>query len=184
MSSSCFGADICFHFSLFSELSTSYLFSFGGVAVVAKPVPDRVDREFYSAAVRAPDLKSWPRPMLWFDIWCTHKRCAKKGEKECKPLQWNPKPNLPMLQVNREVATAKYRVHIKSLPPVCGSSPHQSSTLTKGPVHMTSAEFSGFLTPSPPCLHFGPIPSTKFTQPPLLRPLLGKPPSPPPCGRT
>ena len=63
-SSSCFGADICFHFSLFSELSTSYLFSFGGVAVVAKPVPDRVDREFYSAALRAPDLKSWPRPML------------------------------------------------------------------------------------------------------------------------
>ena len=48
----------------------------------------------------------------------------------------------------------------------------------RGHVHMTSAKFSGFLTPSPPCLHFGPIHSTKFTQPPLLHLLLGYPPSP------
>ena len=33
---------------------------------------------------------------------------------------------------------------------------------------MTSAKISGFFTPSPPCQHFGPICSTKITQPPLL----------------
>ena len=43
---------------------------------------------------------------------------------------------------------------------------------------MTSAKFWVFLTPSPPCLHFGPIHSTKFTQPPLLHLLLGYPPPP------
>ena len=46
---------------------------------------------------------------------------------------------------------------------------------------MTSAKFSVFLTPSPPCLHFGPIHSTKFTQPPLLHLLLGYPPPPSHC---
>ena len=48
----------------------------------------------------------------------------------------------------------------------------------RGHVHVTSAKFLGFLTPFPPCLHFGPIHSTKFTQPPLLHMLLGYPPLP------
>ena len=51
----------------------------------------------------------------------------------------------------------------------------------RGHVHMTSAKVSGFLTPSPPCLYFGPIHSTKFTQPPLLHLLLGYPPPPSHC---
>ena len=55
----------------------------------------------------------------------------------------------------------------------------RSESSLGGNVHMTSAKFSGFLTPSPPCLHFGPIHSTKFTQPPLLHLLLGYPPPPP-----
>ena len=41
---------------------------------------------------------------------------------------------------------------------------------------MTSAKFWDFLTPFPPCPHLGLIYSTKFTQPPLLHLLLGKPP--------
>ena len=51
----------------------------------------------------------------------------------------------------------------------------------RGHVHMTSAKFSEFLTPSPPCLHFGPIHISKFTQPPLLHLLLGYPPPPSHC---
>ena len=46
---------------------------------------------------------------------------------------------------------------------------------------MTSAKFSGFLTPLPPspCQHFEPTYSTKITQPPLLRQnLVNPPPSP------
>ena len=43
---------------------------------------------------------------------------------------------------------------------------------------MTSTQFSGFWTPSPPCLHFGKIHSTKSTQPPLLRLHFINPPSP------
>ena len=39
---------------------------------------------------------------------------------------------------------------------------------------MTSDKFSGFLTP-PACQHFGPIYSTKITQPPLLHQNLGIP---------
>ena len=42
---------------------------------------------------------------------------------------------------------------------------------------MTSAEFSDFLTPSPPYLQVELICSIKFTQPPLLRPLFHDPPS-------
>ena len=34
---------------------------------------------------------------------------------------------------------------------------------------MTSTQFSGFWTPSPPCLHFGKIHKSKSTQPPSLR---------------
>ena len=45
---------------------------------------------------------------------------------------------------------------------------------------MTSARFSGFWTPSPPCPHFAQIYSSKSTQPPLLCLLLGYPPPPPP----
>ena len=44
---------------------------------------------------------------------------------------------------------------------------------------MTSAKFLGFLTPSPPCQHFGLIYSTKITQPPLLHQYLGNPPPSP-----
>ena len=43
----------------------------------------------------------------------------------------------------------------------------------RGHPYMTSAKFSGFWTPSPPCPHLGLIYSTKFTQPPLLHLLLG-----------
>ena len=46
----------------------------------------------------------------------------------------------------------------------------------RGHVQMTSAKFSGFLTPSPHCLHFGQIHSTKLMQPPLLHLLLWYPP--------
>ena len=46
---------------------------------------------------------------------------------------------------------------------------------------MTSVTFSGFLTLSTPCLYFGPIHGTKFTQPPLLHLLLGAPNPPSPC---
>ena len=42
-----------------------------------------------------------------------------------------------------------------------------------GRPYMTSAKFSGFWTPSPPCPHLGLIYSTKFMQPPLLHLLLG-----------
>ena len=43
----------------------------------------------------------------------------------------------------------------------------------------TYANFSAFLTPSPPCTHFGLNHKTKFTQPRLLRTLFGPlPPSP------
>ena len=42
----------------------------------------------------------------------------------------------------------------------------------RGHVHVTSATFSGFLTPR---LQFGPIHSTKFTQPPFLHLVLGYP---------
>ena len=49
----------------------------------------------------------------------------------------------------------------------------------RGRSQMTSAKFLGFWTPSQPCHHFGPIPSTKITQPPLLRQnLINPPPSP------
>ena len=48
---------------------------------------------------------------------------------------------------------------------------------------MTSTQFSGFWTPSPPCLHFGKIHKTKSTQPPLLRLHFVNPPSPPQCRR-
>ena len=48
--------------------------------------------------------------------------------------------------------------------------------VVRGHVHMTSAKFRGFLTPSPPCLHFGPIRSFIFVQPSLLHLLLGYPP--------
>ena len=44
---------------------------------------------------------------------------------------------------------------------------------------MTSAKFLGFLTPSPPCQHFGPIYSTKNTQPLLLHQNSGNPPPSP-----
>ena len=45
----------------------------------------------------------------------------------------------------------------------------------------TYADFPAFWTPSPPCSHFGLNRKTKFTQPPLLRTLLGHlPPGPPP----
>ena len=44
-----------------------------------------------------------------------------------------------------------------------------------GRVHMTSAIFLGILPFLPPCLHLGPIYSTKITQPPLLRLILGTP---------
>ena len=44
---------------------------------------------------------------------------------------------------------------------------------------MTSANFSDFLTPSPPCLHLELIYILKFMQPPLLRPLFHDP--LPPC---
>ena len=47
----------------------------------------------------------------------------------------------------------------------------------------TSAKFLGFLTPSPPCPHFGLIHSSKYTQPPLVCLLLGYPPPPSRCGR-
>ena len=40
---------------------------------------------------------------------------------------------------------------------------------------MMSDKISGFWTPSPPCQHFEPISSTKITQPPLLRQILGNP---------
>ena len=43
----------------------------------------------------------------------------------------------------------------------------------RGRPYMTSAKFSGFWTPSPPCPHLGLIYCTKFTQPPLLHLLLG-----------
>ena len=47
---------------------------------------------------------------------------------------------------------------------------------------MASTEFSGFLTPSPPCLHLDLIYTIEFTQPPLLRPLFHD--LPPPLMRT
>ena len=51
---------------------------------------------------------------------------------------------------------------------------------SRGACTYDTAKFSGFLTLShPPCLHFGPITSTKFPQPPLLHLLLGYPLSPP-----
>ena len=49
----------------------------------------------------------------------------------------------------------------------------------RGRSQMTSAKFSGFWTPSPPCQHVGPIYSTKITQPRLLRQNLGNPLPPP-----
>ena len=45
----------------------------------------------------------------------------------------------------------------------------------RGRSQMTSAKYSGFLTPSPPCQHFGPIYTTKIMQPPLLHQILGTP---------
>ena len=48
---------------------------------------------------------------------------------------------------------------------------------------MTSANFSGFFTPSPLCPQFGLIYSTKFTQPPILHLHFGYPPPPSQCGR-
>ena len=46
---------------------------------------------------------------------------------------------------------------------------------------MTSAKFSGFCTPSPPCPKFALTYSIEFMQPPLLHLLLAQ--SPPQCGR-
>ena len=46
---------------------------------------------------------------------------------------------------------------------------------------MTSAKFSAFLTPFPPCPHLELICSIEFTQPPLLRPLFPDPPPPLRC---
>ena len=53
----------------------------------------------------------------------------------------------------------------------------------KGPSIYDVRKILGFFDPLPPCLHLGLIYSTKFTQPPLLHLLLGKPPLPPQCGR-
>ena len=50
---------------------------------------------------------------------------------------------------------------------------------TRGRSQMTSAKFSGFLTPPSPCQHFGPIYSTKIRPPPLLHQILGNPLPPP-----
>ena len=44
---------------------------------------------------------------------------------------------------------------------------------------MTTAKFSDFLTPSPPCPHLDLIYTIKFTQPPLLRTLIHDPLPPP-----
>ena len=60
------------------------------------------------------------------------------------------------------------------------SSSHQWSwTKLRGHPLSTYADFPAFWTPSPPCSHFGLNRKSKFTQPPLLRTLLGTlPPSP------
>ena len=49
----------------------------------------------------------------------------------------------------------------------------------RGRSQMTSAKFSVFLTPFPPCQHVGSIYITKITQPPLLHQNLGDPLPPP-----
>ena len=54
-------------------------------------------------------------------------------------------------------------------------------TCLRGHPFMTSAKFSDFLTPSPPCPHLIKMYSTKFTQPPLLRPHGHYPPPPSRC---
>ena len=49
----------------------------------------------------------------------------------------------------------------------------RASNHVRGHPLSTYAKFSGFLTPSSPCTHFGQVCKTKFTQTPLLRTLLG-----------
>ena len=55
---------------------------------------------------------------------------------------------------------------------------NEESVLVRGHPFITFAKFSGFWTPSPPCSHFGLTHKTKFTQPRLLRSLLGTLPLP------
>merc|ERR1712020_186837 len=55
---------------------------------------------------------------------------------------------------------------------------YEVTSVLRGQVHMTSAKFSGFWTPFPPCPNFSLTYSIEFTQPPLLHLLLAQPPSP------
>ena len=59
-----------------------------------------------------------------------------------------------------------------------------AQVLSKGPCTYDVCKIFGIFDPlPPPCLHLGPIHSTKFTQPPLLHLLLGYPPPPSHCRR-
>ena len=60
--------------------------------------------------------------------------------------------------------------------PIC--SPSKVSTIQRGQSILIHIRGRPFWTPYPPCPRFGLISSSKPTQPPLLRPLLGIPPSP------